>query len=98
MKRVKASDFPELRRVFTGYLHEDFVEEYGTPEAALRTFSEDASAAERERFRAEVRRFLEVTAALDFAKLRALLDRLGSRWSPPSRTAVVKWLSDAADG
>ena len=60
--------------------------------------SEDASAAERQRFRKEVRRFLDVTAPLDFATLRALLDRLGSRWAPPSRQALVAWLSDAADG
>lgn len=97
MTRVKASDFPELQRVLTGYLHEDFIEEYGSPAAALRAFSEDASAAERQRFRTEVQRFLDVTAPLDFAKLRALLSRLGSRWTPPSRAAVITWLSAADD-
>ena len=97
MKRVKASDFPELRRVFAGYLHEDFLAEYATPADALRAFGEEASAAERQRFRAEVRRFLDQTAPLDFPKLRALLARLGARWTPPSREAVVTWLSSAAD-
>ena len=94
MKRVKASDFPELQRVFSGYLHEDFIAEYGSAAGALRAFAEDASAAERQRFRKEVQRFLDVTAPLDFAKLRVLLERLGSRWTPPSREAVVTWLSD----
>jgi hypothetical protein len=30
-----ASDFPELRRVFAGYLHQAFPEQHGTPSAAL---------------------------------------------------------------
>jgi len=97
MKRLKASEFPELQRVFTGYLHEDFIEEYGTPADALRAFTRDASDAERQRFRAEVRRFLEITAPLDLAKLRTLLGRLGARWTPPSRDAVIAWLSAAGD-
>jgi hypothetical protein len=97
MKRVKASDFPELQQVFSGYLHEDFIAEYGSAAGALRAFAEDASAAERQRFRKEVQRFLDVTAPLDFAKLRALLERLGSRWMPPSRDAVVTVLSAAAE-
>ena len=35
MTRLKPSAFPELRRVFDGYLHEDVLAEHGTPEAAL---------------------------------------------------------------
>ena len=46
MKRGAAFEFPELKRVFSGYLHEDFAAEYGSPEAALRSFREDASPAE----------------------------------------------------
>ena len=87
MKRVKASDFPQLRRVFAGYLHEDFLEEHASPSAALRAFLDDASAAERKRFDVEARRLLEVSADLDFAQVLALLDRLGSRWRPESREA-----------
>ncbi len=42
MTHWAASEFPELARVFSGYLHEDFVAQHGSPEAALRAFREDA--------------------------------------------------------
>lgn len=96
MKRVKASDFPELRRVFSGYLHEDFLEEYESPAAALGAFLEDANAAERQRFRKEARRLLDISADVDFTAVLAVLARLGCRWTPPSREALVALLSDAA--
>ena len=38
MKTLKPSDFPEMQRVFAGYLHEDFLDEYGTPLAASGRF------------------------------------------------------------
>ena len=97
MKRVKPSDFPELRRAFGGYLHEDSLTEYGSPAAALRAFAADASAAERKRLQRDVRRFLDVTADLEFEKVVELLDRLGARWAPESREALVGVLSGVVD-
>jgi hypothetical protein len=88
VKRVQAADFPELRRVLSGYLHEDFLDEHGTPAAALRAFQEDANDSERQRFLTEARRFLERTAPLELDEVRALLLRLGCRWTPPSRKAL----------
>jgi hypothetical protein len=96
MKRVTASDFPELRKVFSGYLHEDFIEEHATAAAALKAFAEEANATERKRFHTEVTRFLEVTEPLEFEAVRALLTRLGSRWAPPSRAALVAALTRAS--
>ena len=92
MKPPSASDFPELQRVFSGYLHEDFVETHGTAASALRAFLDDANPAERRRFVREVKRFLEKTAGLDDDALSALVARLGSRWAPPSREALVTLL------
>jgi len=97
MKRVPASDFPALRQFFGGYLHEDFVEEHGSPAVALKTFEADADEDERRRFRAEVKRFLEVTAPLDFADVLLLLSRLGSRCMPPTREALIAALTGAED-
>jgi hypothetical protein len=97
VKAVKPSDFPEMQRVFAGYLHEDFLEEHGTPRAALRAFYEDANASERQRFSKEARRFLERTATLDFSDVRVLVARLGGRWTPPSRKALVALLTEAAN-
>ena len=96
MTRVKAEAFPELRRVFSGYLHEDFLQDGRTPEAALRAFVADADPAERRRFQREAARFLAQTATLDVADLNHLLVELGCRWVPPSRDALVKLLSKIA--
>jgi hypothetical protein len=89
MKRLRASDFPELRRVFSGYLHEDFLQEHATAAAAVNAFHEEADEGERKRFHAEVTRFLAATAPLDFEEVRALLTRLGARWTPPTRDALT---------
>ena len=92
--RLTAASFPELRRVLTGYLHEDLVAEHGTPEKALQAFRADANPAERRRFKKEATRFLDRTRALDFDQVRDLLNQLGCRWMPPSREALVALLSD----
>jgi len=96
MTRVHSSEFPELRRVFSGYLHEDFVQEYGSAEAALRSFEKDASEEERQQFREEGRRFLEATAHLKLSSVHALLARLGCRWAPPDRDALAAALTGEA--
>jgi hypothetical protein len=85
MTHVDPSRFPELQRVFEGYLHEDFVAEYGSAAAAIDAFRNDASAAEARVFTDEARRFLIATRGLDFAKVQHLLTRVGSRWIPGSR-------------
>lgn len=96
MTRARTSDFPELRRVFSAYLHEDVFAGNGTPEGALREFLADAAPAELRRFRKEIARFLARTATLDLGELRHLLQQLGCRWLPPSREALVTLLTDAA--
>ena len=94
MKTLKPSDFPALRRVFAGYLHEDFAEEHGTAAAAVRAFLTDADAAERKQFLTEWKHFLERTATRDAPEVFALLARLGCRWTPPSREALVALVPD----
>ena len=92
MTRRTESTFPELARVFSGYLHEDFIAEYGSPEAALRAFRDDASPAEWGRFQREAQRLLRVTTERDFDHVRRILHQLGSRWTPPSREALIALL------
>ena len=94
MSRVAPSAFPELRRVFSGYLHEDSLTEAGTPEAALQTFRDDASLDERRRFQREVKQLLAQTATLDLDELRDLVYQLGCRWIPSSREALVALLTE----
>jgi len=94
---ITPSAYPELRRVFGGYLHEDVLVESGTPEAALRAFRADARPAEVRRFLEEAKRFLAQTATLDFDEVRDLVYQLGCRWIPPSREALTALLTDATD-
>ena len=97
MKRRAASEFPALERVFSGYLHEDFAAEYGSPDAALRAFRDDASPAEWRLFQREVKRFAAIANDGDFEHVRRLIHRLGSRWTPPSREALLTLLTGVAD-
>jgi hypothetical protein len=92
MKR-EASEFPELERVFSGYLHEDFVAEYGSPEAALRAFHNDASPTEWRRFEREAHRLARLTTERTFDEICSLLHQLGSRWTPSSREALIALLT-----
>jgi hypothetical protein len=87
------SEFPELERVFSGYLHEDFAADYGTPDKALRAFQDDASPAEWRRFQREAHRLARLTTERDFDEICRLLHQLGSRWTPPSREALIGLLA-----
>jgi hypothetical protein len=91
------ADFPELRRFFEGYMHEDFVHEYGTPEGALRAYEADAKEPERRRLRSDATRMLAAVEAGTLSDARTLLSQLGARWSPRSLAALKKWLTAAAD-
>jgi hypothetical protein len=93
MTDLHPSAFPALRGVLSGYLHEDFAAEYGTPEAALAAFLEDANEAERDQFNAEARRFLRATASVNFVDVQRLIECLGSRWVPSSRETLERWLN-----
>jgi hypothetical protein len=97
MTRREASEFPVLARVFSGYLHEDLVVMYGGPETALRAFRGDATPEEWRRFQVEARRLVERADGRDDDDIRRLVQRLGSRWIPPSRDALITLLTEAAN-
>lgn len=97
MTRSTTSAFPEVRRVFSGYLHEDVLADAGTPLNALRTFWSDATPNERRRFQREARRLLEQVSTFDLDAVRDLVHELGGRWIPPSREALVDLLSAASN-
>jgi|SRR5262252_5079902 len=91
MPRTSA-EFPELRRAFTAYLHEDFSVEHGTPARALQAFLTDADPSERSRFLVEVKRLIDHLDGLALRDVRELLAGLGSRWTPSSRKEVIHLL------
>ena len=96
MTRRTAFEFPELERVFSGYLHEDFAVEYGSAEAALRAFREDASPAEWRRFQREAKRLVKLAGDRDFDYISQVIQQLGSRWVPPSHLELIAVLTSVA--
>jgi hypothetical protein len=58
----------------------------------LRAFRDDASPAEWRRLEREAHRFARLTTEHDFDYVRTLLHQLGSRWTPPSREALIALL------
>jgi len=85
--------FPHLRGFLSGYLHQDFLLDHGTPGAALRAFLADASAAERKALREDVRAFLAATGATSWRETLQAFLGLGGAWLPPSCRALLSLLA-----
>jgi hypothetical protein len=68
-----------------GYLHEDFVEEYGSARAAFAAFCRDASPAEVRQLAAEWERLSAATAGWSMDAIASLMTKdLGGSWMPRS--------------
>ncbi len=77
----KLGEYPALRQFMHGYLHEDYVEEYGSAEDAAAEFWADADPEEREKVAGEWRRFLKDTSELPITTVRKVMsDKFGSAW------------------
>lgn len=78
---LTAARFPLLGSFFGGYLHEDFEETHGSPEAALEAFLADAQADDARAIGREWTRFAALIAGLPVAQVRTLLrEAFGCRW------------------
>jgi hypothetical protein len=83
--------FPQLESFFTGYLHEDFLVEYGSPEGALRAWRMDASAKESRQLDREAARLVASAARMPFDAIAAFVRRdLGSTWRPSDVARLQK--------
>jgi hypothetical protein len=76
------SDFPGLKEFFSGYLHEDFVDEYGSAAGAARAFCGDASSQEAAQAREEWARLNKLLSGKPIAEVQAALEKLGGAWRP----------------
>jgi hypothetical protein len=75
--------FPQLEAFFGGYLQEDFLVDYGSPEGALRAWRLSASAKEIQQFDREAHVLLDAASKLPFDAIAAFVRRdLGSAWRP----------------
>jgi hypothetical protein len=81
-------DYSALQDFLGGYLHEDFIEEYGSAAEALRTFLSDASGDEIQNVKEEWQRFRAFLEDRPFSESQSALYRLGAAWQPIAATLV----------
>ncbi len=88
---LSAAAFPQLESFFSGYLHDEFQVDYGSPEGALRAWRSNASARESQQFDREVEKLLEAASTLPFDTVAAFVRRdLGSAWRPSDPARLKK--------
>jgi hypothetical protein len=91
---LSPASFPHLESFFSGYLHEDFLVEYGSPEGALRAWRMDASAKESQQLDREAARLLEAAVKMPFDTIAAFVRRdLASAWRPSDVARLQKLLA-----
>src|ERR1700688_760165 len=77
-----ASEFPVLKEFFSGYLHEDFNDEYGSAAGAARAFRGDASPEEFAQARQEWAKLRKILTGRSVPEMQTSLQKLGGAWRP----------------
>jgi hypothetical protein len=77
-----ANEFPALKEFFSGYLHEDFNDEYGSARGAARAFRGDASPEELAQARQEWAKLGKILTGRPIEEVHASLQKLGGAWRP----------------
>jgi hypothetical protein len=81
-KPFNPADYPALQDFFPAYLHEDFVEEYGSAMDAVKGFLADASGDEILQVKEEWKAFRVAFRGRPFPEIQAAIGKLGSAWRP----------------
>ena len=77
-----ASEFPVLKEFFSGYLHEDFSDEYGSAAIAARAFRGDASPEECAQACQEWAKLRKILTGRSIPEVQTSLQKLGGAWRP----------------
>src|ERR1700676_4343081 len=77
-----ASEFPVLKEFFSGYLHEDFSDEYGSAASAARAFRGDASPEESAQAHQEWAKLRKILTTRAIPEKQTSLQKLGGAWRP----------------
>jgi hypothetical protein len=77
-----AADFPALREFFSGYLHQDFQDEYGSAAGAVKAFRNDASETEIEVVRREWKAWRAGPGKASTDEIAEAARKLGAAWQP----------------
>ena len=81
-KPFDPADYPALREFFSAYLHQDFVEEYGSAVEAVKGFLADASGDEILQVKEEWKELRSGLRGRPFQEIHRAFGRLGSSWVP----------------
>ena len=71
-----------LKEFFSGYLHEDFNDEYGSAASAARAFRGDASPEESAQARLEWAKLRKILTGRSMPEIQTSLEKLGGAWRP----------------
>jgi|ERR1700730_145424 hypothetical protein len=77
-----AKEFPALKEFFSGYLHEDFNDEYGSARGAARAFRGDASPEELAQARQEWAKLRKILTGRPIEDVQTSMQKLGGAWRP----------------
>ena len=80
--RFDANEFPTLKEFLSGYLHEDFNDEYGSAASAARAFRGDASPEEAVQAGHEWARLRKILTGRSISEVQTSLQKLGGAWRP----------------
>jgi hypothetical protein len=78
-------EFPALRDFFSGYLHQDFQDEYGSAADAAKAFCADASDEEIATVRKEWKTWRSHLGNAPIERAASSLRSLGAAWQPQAR-------------
>ena len=87
-KAGETSDFPALRQFFSGYLHQDFADEYGSALDAAKTFRREAGKSELAAIKKEWKSWRAELKNLSADSLASELRKLGAAWAPSNSQAL----------
>lgn len=77
-------EFPALRDFFSAYLHQDFVDEYGSVAGAVKGFLKDANKQEAAAVRSEWKKWRAQRKNRSLDQIQAEVRTLGGDWLPQS--------------
>src|SRR6202166_1390905 len=78
----RPNEFPVLKEFFSGYLHEDFNDEYGSAAIAARAFRGDASPEECAQACQEWAKLRKILTGRSIPEVQTSLQKLGGAWRP----------------
>jgi hypothetical protein len=84
--RTRPPAFRTLTAFARGYLHQDYVDEYGDARGAAVAFAQDAGAKDAARLRGDLERLITLSHDWPIARVRAFItETLGAQWHLASR-------------